>query len=356
MTQPWQKHCDLELREGDNCLVKDFCDTFRGKVQRYGYVYVRRNEYWDSKNIVKLGITTSPKNREYTYITSEHERGNYILVYKVPLDELTTIDNLLKREFKPYNNYINGGTEYYNPIIIDKIGPYLNYINIDYKSIDVSKMEQIQCEIQFELKIKHLVNNGIMRKFIQKALLKTKQRKVSRPIKMSHSKSENSEIVTKCSEQEKKFEEGIVKINRKSKKVLKSEEIHEKNKLDVLPTSTSKKKPNYDYADSKIKSVSLMALGVSYIPKKNHYKTIRDLIYKEIIKNADIIIEHTTGNITKEKRDNCGFTYIAELDIYVQCMSANGCMKEIIQQCEKNNISLDVQILLKTNETININR
>ena len=47
------------------------------------------------------------------------------------------IDNLLKYEFKKYNDYIDAGTKYYNPIIIDKIESYLKSIHIDYKIINI---------------------------------------------------------------------------------------------------------------------------------------------------------------------------------------------------------------------------
>ena len=110
-----------------------------------GYIYIRTNELCRIKNIVKLGITSiSPKDREYGYTTYEHKRGHYLQIYKIELKHLKYADMMLKKKFKPYNQYIDCGTEYYNPIIVYKIEPYLKYIGLKIYKYTQEDMEKIR--------------------------------------------------------------------------------------------------------------------------------------------------------------------------------------------------------------------
>jgi predicted helicase len=112
----------------------------------YGYIYIRTNELCNNKNLVKMGITgKSPKQREYGYTTYEHKRGHYISIYKIDLKYLKYADLMLKRQFKIYNQYIDCGTEYYDPIIVDKIEVYLKLIGVKpykYTQKDIKKMQK----------------------------------------------------------------------------------------------------------------------------------------------------------------------------------------------------------------------
>ena len=98
-----------------------------------GYIYIRDNEYYKTQNIYKLGITSSIKERDLTYATSEFKRGHFIYIVKVPLNKLRIIDKCLKNYFNPFNKYIDSGTEFYERQIINLIEPYLNKMNIEYK-------------------------------------------------------------------------------------------------------------------------------------------------------------------------------------------------------------------------------
>ena len=141
-----------------------------------GYVYIRTNELCGSKNVVKLGITaTSPQIREYGYNTYEHKKGYYIAIYEISIANIKFIDNLLKYEFKGYNDYIDAGTEYYNPIIIDKIEPYLKSIQIDYKIINIEEMEALQREDQFQQIKESLQKKGILQKWNEQLFKKLDQ-------------------------------------------------------------------------------------------------------------------------------------------------------------------------------------
>ena len=80
-----------------------------------------------------MGIATFAKDRSNTYITGEVERGEYICVIEIPLDNMKLIDKCLKHYFKTFHIYKCGGTEFYDRYIIDLIEPYFKNINIPYK-------------------------------------------------------------------------------------------------------------------------------------------------------------------------------------------------------------------------------
>jgi hypothetical protein len=43
-----------------------------------GYIYIRTNEWCELKEVYKIGITTSIKDRNNSYITGEIIRGNFL--------------------------------------------------------------------------------------------------------------------------------------------------------------------------------------------------------------------------------------------------------------------------------------
>ena len=93
-----------------------------------GYIYIRTNEWYDLKNLYKIGITTSIKDRNNSYITGEIIRGKFIKIFELDLQkekQLNLIDNLIKIKFKDLNVYIDSGTEFYDKIIINKIDEFL---------------------------------------------------------------------------------------------------------------------------------------------------------------------------------------------------------------------------------------
>ena len=99
------------------------------------YIYIRTNEWCELKQVYKVGITKSIKDRNNTYITGEINRGYFIKIFELELDnnKLKFIDNLIKLKFKKLNVYIDAGTEFYNKTIIDKIDDFLIKNNISFK-------------------------------------------------------------------------------------------------------------------------------------------------------------------------------------------------------------------------------
>lgn len=113
-----------------------------------GTIYIRENEWFISRHVVKMGIATYAKDRNSTYITSEPLAGEYIHVIEIPLDKMRVLDKCLKLYFKPYNVYHKGsGTEFYNKCIVGLIEPYLQKLNIEYKVLTKEEIDFMnRCE------------------------------------------------------------------------------------------------------------------------------------------------------------------------------------------------------------------
>jgi len=120
--------------------------------QSMGYFYIRDNELCRLKNIYKIGKTISVKNRNDSFMTNEHEKGEFVYVIEVYEHtlSLTRIDYYLTHYLQPENNYINGGREYYNrdlSKLIEMIEFFLQKINIKYKVLTKEEINLLnRCE------------------------------------------------------------------------------------------------------------------------------------------------------------------------------------------------------------------
>jgi predicted helicase len=146
-------------------------------VEPKGTIYIRDNELCRLKNIYKLGIASSAKNRDDTYNTYEHERGEFILIIQIHLPIMRVLDIMLKIHLHNYNNYVGGGTEYYNRCIIHLIEPFLQSLNIDYYVLNKGEISLInRCERLRNLpnikKLKRVFNKMDLKKMIRKYKLK----------------------------------------------------------------------------------------------------------------------------------------------------------------------------------------
>lgn len=90
------------------------------------------------------------------------------------------------------------------------------------------------------------------------------------------------------------------------------------------------------------------------IVMKLKYKSILEKIYT-IINNGAKIIKYSKLNIKTIKKCDEGYYYLEKLGISVQCVDSNKCLTEIINQCNINNIKLNMIIKINNNDIININ-
>jgi len=114
-----------------------------------GYIYIRIHESYDKYDVCKLGKTNNILERDTTYTTGEIKRGRFLLVFEI-CDIYNTIDSvekLLHKEFVSYNFVIDGGREFYNKEIIDKIEPFFNEMNILYRKLSDDEIEElVRCD------------------------------------------------------------------------------------------------------------------------------------------------------------------------------------------------------------------
>lgn len=124
------------------------------------YLYIRDNEYFRSKNILKIGITTSLLNRNDQYITYEHERGEFIFIIEIPLDKMSMIDKLLKNYLVEYRNYVGAGTEFYDRNVIELIEPWFQLTNINYKILTKSEIDELNRNERIRI-LKNIIKNHL---------------------------------------------------------------------------------------------------------------------------------------------------------------------------------------------------
>ena len=110
-----------------------------------GYIYIRTNEYWDLYDAVKLGKTSNIPDREQIYITSEINRGSYIIIIELELVSLDDTEKQLQIYFNNLNLHIkfNAGTEFYKKEIIKFIIPFFDIHTITYKILSNDEIENL---------------------------------------------------------------------------------------------------------------------------------------------------------------------------------------------------------------------
>jgi hypothetical protein len=121
-----------------------------------GYIYIRTNEWCESKKLYKVGITKSIKDRNNTYITGEIIRGKFIKIFELDFindndndKQLKFIDNIIKIKFKKLNVYIDAGTEFYDITIIDKIDDFLLKNNIKFTLVNEEELKKLNRKIKY---------------------------------------------------------------------------------------------------------------------------------------------------------------------------------------------------------------
>ena len=110
------------------------------------YIYIRDNEWYSQLDIYKVGITTSIKDRNSSYITGEFIKGSFIKIIQllnINNIKLKIIDKHLKNYFIYLHKYLNGGTEFYDRTIFNEIEPFLSSININYRIINDNELKHI---------------------------------------------------------------------------------------------------------------------------------------------------------------------------------------------------------------------
>jgi len=112
-------------------------------MENKGYIYVRSHEAYDVYDACKLGKTDNIINRESSYVTGEIKRGKFSHVYEVHLEKLSYAEVVLAHEFKSYNVYFDGGTEFYKKTIMALILIVLTKYNIEARQLTSEEIERL---------------------------------------------------------------------------------------------------------------------------------------------------------------------------------------------------------------------
>lgn len=97
-----------------------------------GFIYIRDTDYYKKNNVYKVGITKDLHSRNSTYKTGELVEGEFILVFKVQLEQLHYVDMELKKKLEPFHVKLSGGSEFYLRDVIDHIETFLKSLNVKY--------------------------------------------------------------------------------------------------------------------------------------------------------------------------------------------------------------------------------
>lgn len=106
------------------------------------YIYIRTHESYG--NTCKLGKTHNIPERDNQYATGEIKCGYFTSVYLVNDNEVNLIERLLQKKFIKYNIRYDGGTEFYDTIIIDLIELYFIDKEIQYTKLTTQEIEDLK--------------------------------------------------------------------------------------------------------------------------------------------------------------------------------------------------------------------
>lgn len=108
-----------------------------------GYIYVRSHKSYEEYKACKLGIASNIPDRDSQYVTSEVERGTFILVIEVLKIQMEIIESMLHSYFNKLHIYYNGGTEFYKQEIISLIVPYLEKVGFEFRVLSKEEINDL---------------------------------------------------------------------------------------------------------------------------------------------------------------------------------------------------------------------
>ena len=110
---------------------------------KYGYIYIRNHSSYDIEDACKLGKTHNIPERDNQYATGEIRRGYFYPVFEVLFEKTSFIEESLQYKFSNLNIKYDGGIEFYNKNIIDKIEPYFIEEGIQYKKLTKEEISEL---------------------------------------------------------------------------------------------------------------------------------------------------------------------------------------------------------------------
>jgi superfamily II DNA or RNA helicase len=137
--------------------------------ERKGYIYVRIHESYEKYEACKVGKAENIPDRDSQYATGEIVRGEFKDVYEVKYEDMSKIEEKIQERFKEMKVYRNGGTEFYNKRIMEKIEEYLRESEYDYKKLNKEEIDNLtRKDRKKDEKKKDKITNKKVKEIIQR--------------------------------------------------------------------------------------------------------------------------------------------------------------------------------------------
>lgn len=105
-----------------------------------GYIYVRQNYEQRQFNLCKIGKTINPVDRNYTYLTNEHEEGHYLQLYWV--NTMDDAERFIHQFFGSYKSLDSVGTELFRIDVLSKMCDVLNMCCKTCEEVDFLELKR----------------------------------------------------------------------------------------------------------------------------------------------------------------------------------------------------------------------
>lgn len=105
-----------------------------------GYLYLRRNEYYDMYNVCKVGTTTCLSEQDVQDTMNEIKKGYYERVFEIEVERMGRIEQQLRREFAAFQVKYDAGTHFYDRQIVDSIELFFKHKDIPYRIVTPSQI------------------------------------------------------------------------------------------------------------------------------------------------------------------------------------------------------------------------
>lgn len=123
--------------------------------------------------------------------------------------------------------------------------------------------------------------------------------------------------------------------------------INKKQKIFICNIDDLK---SYNFINSKCEYCKIN--GEIMTPSIKYNNILKNIF--NIIDDGTKIIKNSILNIKTTNETEKGFKYLENIGISYQGIDSNKCIKEIFNQCTKNNIKIKMKIILENNKKINI--
>ena len=110
-----------------------------------GYIYVREQESYNVHNVYKMGKASNIVERDGTYATGEFNRGSFVRVIEVRVDEMSRIEVCLQERLKNLglHRQRDGGTEFFDKKMVEHMTSFMEDIGLYFREMSKEEIDQM---------------------------------------------------------------------------------------------------------------------------------------------------------------------------------------------------------------------